>query len=230
MKKILTTADATDPRLPLVHALITDLRQAFGHTPVLAGGAPRDLLIGSEVRDFDLFIPTGGDAADLATAVMFATRALNKFEKRTGFELSLVVKTNEAYLRDDIRFVLGTTHPTSDAPDEGDAPFVDLIFTSGWSCSPGEVIENFDTPLCEAWAIPTDDGFELHSSDPFDKCLERRVLPFWVDRVRGQHTWRLREKFPGFMVLWLAPEGHKKRVDPSRMRNRSDGWSDDLPF
>jgi hypothetical protein len=230
MKKTISTADATDPRLPLVHALMADLQQALGKTPILAGGAPRDLLIGNEVRDFDLFIPAFGDAADLAEMVMLVTMALDNFERRTQRPLWLAAKSDEAYLRDDVRFVLGATHRADDKPDGEELPFVDVIFTNGSSWSPGEVIEAFDSPLCEAWATWTVEGFELCSSDPFDKCLERRVLPFWFDRMRGQHAWRLGEKFPGFMVLWLAPEGHKKRVDPSRMRNTSDRWPDDVPF
>jgi hypothetical protein len=95
---------------------------------------------------------------------------------------------------------------------------VDFIFTRDYGPTGAGIVGRFDSPLCEAWATWTPEGFELESSAAFDKFHEHRVLGYWTDRTGdGAHIERLHQKFPEYLVLPMGRARRARQADPPRV-------------
>lgn len=196
----------TDPRLAHLRDAMAAL-QGAGLDVVLAGGAPRDLLLHRTPRDFDVFVYvtdyclvgrstsqwTVGTTANAVRVACLATSALLD----AGFT-KVKMRPNYCSRRRGVLAVLEIAHD------------IEVILTDN---SPRRLLATFDTPLCEAIAEFQEDSLVVTSTTLFDAFVRGRILGFLPDdsgngwqrlKVEGDHINRLAKAFPDFTPVLLS--------------------------
>lgn len=185
LKKTIPTNDF-DANLHLVRSIIDEL-SANGNShneyaPVLAGGAPRDLLLGKQPRDYDIFIDIDNKLGPTVRAAVAMTQTLNEVGR--GPEEVLDKYSEDAI--SDLSFAINS------------GP-IQLIASFKYFGTPIELVASFDMGINEAWAVFTNEGCELHATEAFDRCVKHKTLG--DNQSTPNRTGRFLKKYPDFISL-----------------------------
>lgn len=196
------------PLLPLLHSVLSSAKDGTSDlgSAIVAGGFPRDILLGKEPRDIDVFIPIYPSPYIVSESTLIISAALAAHGKSVTVSCSYY---ENAYAKvaldcDVLQFILTDVQ----------------AFRQGLS-PPECLVRTFDTPLCEAWMVPTLGGFEIHVTEDFDRYAEHKVLGFYPE-VSGDHSHRLIEKFPDYLAVDLQSR-------PKAQQQKGD-FDDVIPF
>ncbi|WP_026868803.1 hypothetical protein [Inquilinus limosus] len=183
--------------------LLARLEGIVGSPAVLSGGALRDLILGREVKDLDVFMkaPEGGPDE--------AMRVAEAVAETLGYELGVVLHGEEymAWAKGALVAIaelyagsivdLDTLEVTRTAPTQEP---LNLIFTREVP-SPQSMAERNDFGICQValdirWAFQT---------PAFDKDVANSTFTFLKDAdqwPRSERRWkRLREKYPTYTLV-----------------------------
>ena len=121
------------PRLAEMLALADEI-DAAGYPVCIAGGAPRDLILGKEIKDFDFFVSVNRSLGQIGRAVM-------------TLSLILFQRYGKPKLKDTYLYV-GMLGSIFTLEVEGiDIVLVDMEGRTGGL----SIVDRFDSPLCQAW-------------------------------------------------------------------------------
>jgi len=167
----------------------------FG-TPIIAGGAPRDLVLDRPVRDWDIWWPVPRRlVTDAAIALHTAGPGWWRFRPNN---LDRGYAAN-GYCRPEMLAAFKT-----EAGVEVDVILIDKAIAE----TPAEVVATFDNSLSRIWLEPDwDAGAHVHWLPEFAQSVESRTI--WVPAhipTREAHLARIADKYPDFRMHIADPE------------------------
>lgn len=203
--------------------------------PVIAGGAPRDLLLNREPRDFDIFLPVArpwlvGATVEIVNALrdVYALSVDSNLQRDYGLN---------SYCRPEMLGVI--TLPRS---------CVDIVlFDAAHGTTGAQIASTFDASICRAYVELSDlwdfDGGEsgtVRTLPDFDRSVaERTIWTYAHIPTRPSHLYRLAKKFPEYRLEITDPklqaayseycrraaqrEADMARLQPSNVRPASSG-------
>lgn len=172
-----------DQRLNTAHQLVRALNRE--HTAILAGGAPRDLVLGKEIDDFDILMLIGPDPRSLAEAVLSVARVFAEHN------LGPITSSSEY----DFEHALAVLESK---------PYQVILLTGDYS-GPEDLVAGFDITICQAWAEPTNTGFDMHTTELFKQHVSHQILGFYPNKCcREGHISKVAKKYPEFMRVDLV--------------------------
>jgi len=169
-------------------------------TALVAGGVARDIILGQEFNDVDIFIRGGRDDIENAKLILDIQRQCQA--------MSLDLKVQDAcYPRSEVRLTAG---------------FLDICIIHNDTTVPEKLVETFDMVASQAWLEFKGEVAVTHSTKLFKEFNEHKVLGYYPSQVKhpSDHVDRIFARYPDYLPLAL-----EKRV---RM-DKSD-FDDDIPF
>ena len=161
------------PKLAEAHEFVKNRTDA-----VIAGGVARDILLGREYNDIDIFVADSlirwGDVDD-------EIRAMDH-----------CVVHEDTYTNYGSRFIVGNL----------DISVLPRDKMAGIQC----LMDQFDMVYSQAWLEPTADGFTAKSTELFDDMHERRIIGYYPTRIKGEsdHVTRIVELLGNNSLLVMA--------------------------
>jgi len=178
------------PKLKAAHKLVTKYPDA-----IIAGGVARDILLGVEYNDIDIFIPfplTPSAIASLCDELLVMDGCAVHEDTYTG--------CGRRYIAGDLDICI--------------LPRAKMTSIEG-------LVEGFDMVMSQAWLEPTKDGFSVHCTDLFSEMQDRKVIGYYPDLVLEQsnHVVRIAERFgeDHLVVAFLNPNQEGADLLPLRL-------------
>ena len=193
------------PRLAEMLALADEM-DAAGYPACIAGGAPRDLILGKEIKDFDFFVSVNRSPGQVERAVMTLTLIL--FQRYGKPELK------------DTSLYIGMEGSIFTLEVEGiDIVLVDMEGRTGEL----SIVERFDSPLCQAWikGRKGKNKVAIETTKDFENAVKHKVLGLFRGSIHSDRITRLRVKFSDYLLLPL------KRVESfMKASTKIDEWNE----
>ena len=169
-------------------------------TALVAGGVARDIILGQEFNDVDIFLRNGRDASEAAKLILDIQRQCQT--------MNLDLRVQDTYCpRSEIRLTAG---------------FLDICIISltHREITP-ELVESFDMVASQAWLEFKGDVVVAHSTKLFKEFNEHKVLGYYPSLVKpsSDHAARIFARYPDYLKVALT--------QPSV--NNTD-FDEDLPF
>lgn len=179
MKKQIYLSDY--PELRKAHELAKHLPNAL-----IAGGAPRDILLGRQFKDIDIFVPTETSR----NQIVVTASAIFKSSSPACFsgDSSDSGGYDDVFIVCNVENVFVWPHPYIDDPQA--------------------FVRNNDIRIGEAWMIPTEDGFDVHSTDLSDECLKHGVFGHVCESSNHKSAKQLLQSLPGILKE-MGAETHR---------------------
>jgi len=176
------------PRLAAAHTLVTNHPEM-----IIAGGVARDILLGVEYNDVDIFAVTDDNARDIAKQTLVIKQACD------DLELDLTLVPTNSY--EGIRFNAGNLDICLPPPVGG-------VLTTEM------LVGSFDMVMSQAWLEPTKYGFKVKATDLFHQLNNHKILGYYSDSIhmRSKHVLRIQDKYPDYLLLELAQERPKSTI------------------
>jgi hypothetical protein len=173
----------------LIKEVLQSVSSVTGTEAICAGGAPRDLVLGLNIRDFDIYIkaPTliGNTLEDFILPAV-QQEFINMFGKEVS-DPELIGESwyEDTYIESIYEF------------DILEQVVIQLIFVKpSWDLK--TVVKNFPMTLSQAWI--TSDSMKINTTPLFDKSIELRV-GVYNHKCRSSYLSKIVQKFRGFAML-----------------------------
>jgi len=150
---------------------------------LVAGGVARDIILGQEFNDVDIFIRSGRDASENAKLILDIQRQCQA--------MRLDLKVQETYYpRSEVRLTAG---------------FLDICIITHWGTTP-ELVESFDMVASQAWLEFKDDVVVVKSTKLFREFNEHKVLGYYPSQVKypSDHVDRIFARYPDYLKVALT--------------------------
>ena len=162
-------------------------------TALVAGGVARDIILGQEFNDVDIFIQGGRDASENAKLILDIQRQCQA--------MSLDLKVQDAcYPRSEVRLTAG---------------FLDICIITHRETTP-ELVETFDMVASQAWLEFKGEVAVTHSTKLFREFNEHKVLGYYPSQVKhpSDHVDRIFARYPDYLrVALMQPSGNDTDFD-----------------
>jgi len=162
-------------------------------TALVAGGVARDIILGQEFNDVDIFIQGGRDASEAAKLILDIQRQCQT--------MSLNLKVQETYYpRSEVRLTAG---------------FLDICIITHQETTP-ELVETFDMVASQAWLGFKGDVVVVHSTKLFREFNEHKVLGYYPSQVKypSDHVDRIFARYPDYLkIALMQPSGNDTDFD-----------------
>lgn len=172
------------PKLKVAHEFVTKYPDA-----IIAGGVARDILLGREYNDIDIFVPE----------LLTASASENLHGDIRSMEDCIV--HNDTYTGYGARYIVGDL-------DICILPREDMT-------SIKRLVEQFDMVPSQAWLEPTHDGFNVKATELFHQMNARKVLGYYPGLVKqpSDHLSRIMRTFSSDYLLVALTESNDYLVN-----------------
>jgi len=169
-------------------------------TALVAGGVARDIILGREFNDVDIFMESGSCPSERAKQILDIQHKCQA--------LGLEIEVQDSY------------YPYSEVGLT--AGFLDICIIHNDTTVPEKLVETFDMVASQAWLEFKGYVAVAHSTKLFKEFNEHKVLGYYPSLAKHpfDHIDRISVRYPDYLPLAL-----EKRV---RM-DKSD-FDDDIPF
>lgn len=178
------------PKLKMAHTLVTKYPDA-----IIAGGVARDILLGVEYNDIDIFIPS--------PLTYSASESLHGDIRA----MAGCIVHKDTYTGQGVRYIVGDL-------DICILPRAKMTSIEG-------LVESFDMVMSQAWLAPIKDGFHVHCTDLFTEMQHRKVIGYYPDLVldSSAHVVRIVERFGDdhLVIAFSNPNKGGANLFPFRM-------------
>ena len=167
------------PKLKVAHEFVTNHPEV-----VIAGGVARDILLGKEYDDVDMFAGLGSNMKDIAKQILALKKACN--------DLDLELHLAPAAYDFNARFNAGNLNI--------------CLLTQEIMSTTEKMVTSFDMVMSQAWLVPTKSGFEVKATDLFHQLNDHKILGYYPDIVHreSEHVARIADKYPEHLLLELT--------------------------
>jgi len=172
-------------------------------TALVAGGVARDIILGQDFNDVDIYMESGSCPSERAKQILNIQRECQA--------LGLEIEVKDSY------------YPYSEVGLT--AGFLDICIIHNDTTVPEKLVETFDMVASQAWLEFKGDVAVAHSTKLFKEFNEHKVLGYYPSLVNpaSNHTDRIFARYPDYLRVALIQ--HSSDAD-----DFNDDVDEDLPF
>ena len=152
-------------------------------TAQVAGGVARDIILGQEFNDVDIFLESGCCPSERAKQILNIQHECQVL----GLEIEI---QDTYYPYTDVRLTAG---------------FLDICIIQNDTTVPEKLVEGFDMVASQAWLEFKDEMVVAHSSKLFKEFNEHKVLGYYPSQVKhpSDHVARIFARYPDYLKVAL---------------------------